>query len=300
MPAEMTTTCWRGLTIGHPADWELSRASGLDEPKRCSFSDRRSERLDVRWRPLKAVPNLDHMIERYRDKAPKGRDDIRLELLDDLPEPWSGIMQTGSDAQVVHAGRFFADERILVEVTVAWPKRRDTNLERELLRSIHPRDPEASAVYWRAMGMEITLPPSYELVEHTSRVGKVHWVFEQDARHGGTLTFDRYALTDTWLRAAVRDWLDTEVTTGRVVDRSTKQMNGHMAERLLSRSWHGTLSALRGISTLRLDLAWKCPTDTRLYHVFFRRPAQGEELPLPEQFYVQCCQPTAVGLGANA
>jgi hypothetical protein len=265
-------------------------ASGLDEPKRCIFSDRRSERLDVRWRPLKSVPNLKHMIERYRDKAPKGRKDVKLTLLEDLPEPWSGIMQTSPDARVIHAGRFFAEERLLVEVTIAWPGKRNTDLEGRILQSIAPLDTSDGSLHWRAMGVDMTVPTDYDLVEQKSKIGKVRWIFEQEGRRGATLTLDRYALTEIWLKATVRDWLANEVTTGRIVQRSTKQINGHTAEVLLSRSWHGTLAALRGIRMLQLDVAWKCPVDTRLYHLMLRRPMRGEELELPEKMQVHCCQ----------
>jgi hypothetical protein len=299
MPSELTTTCWRGLTISHPADWEISLASGVDEPNRCVFSDRRGERLDVRWRPLKAVPDLKHMIERYREKAPKGREDVRLLLLEDLPGPWSGIMQTSRDGRVVHVGRFFAHQRQLVEITLAWPEKRDTNLEAAVLEAIRPGDLTGSTRHWRAMGMDITVPRDYELVTHTSKIGKAHWIFEQGGRGGATLTFDRYAMTETWLRAQVRDWAEHEISSGRVVSRTTKQINGHNADLLLSRGWHGTLAALRGIRMLRLDLAWKCPTDTRLYHLILRRPERGENLDLPEGLAVRCCQPVPAAGGAR-
>lgn len=300
MPVEMATTCWRGLSIAHPVDWELSFASGLDQPKRCVFSDRRSERYEVRWRPLKAVPNLDHMIERYRDKAPKGRDDVRLRLLENLPEPWSGLLQKSPEGKLVHAGRFFADQRLLVEVTFAWPKRRNTDLERRCLQALAPLPSESDTTHWQAMGMDITVPSNYELVEQISKVGKLRWVFEEPGRRGATLTLDRYAMVDTWLRLPLPRWLESELSSGRVVRRETKQINGHNAQQLLSRRRHGTLSTLRGIRMLRVDLAWKCPTDTRLYHLIYERPAKGEELTLPENIHVQCCQPPAPAAGGGS
>lgn len=300
MPNDMTTTCWRGLSIEHPTEWEMSFASSFDAPKRCSFSDRRSERLDVRWRPLKAVPNLDHMIERYRDKAPKNRDDVRLEVIEDLPAPWSGLLQKGPDGKVLYAGRFFAEQRILVEVTLAWPKRRHTSLEARCLGGIAPLPTDVDATRWRAMGMDVSVPAEFDLVEHSSKVGRQHWVFEDPARNGATLMFDRYAMVETWLKTPIQSWLETQLPHGRVIRRTGQRIHGHMAERLLSRRRHGTLSSLRGVAILRVDLAWTCPMDTRLYHIIFERPARGEDLDLPACFDVKCCQLVPVPQGERS
>ena len=57
------------MEIGHPPDWELSFACEPDAPGRCSFSDRYYQRMDVRWRELKYVPDLDKMLDKYRIAA---------------------------------------------------------------------------------------------------------------------------------------------------------------------------------------------------------------------------------------
>ena len=80
---EFDLTCWRGMGIKHPPSWELSTASALGEPGRCAFSDRLYQRLDVRWKSLKYVPNLDLMLKKHRRKE-SGHDDVKLSDLNGM------------------------------------------------------------------------------------------------------------------------------------------------------------------------------------------------------------------------
>ena len=110
---EMHQTCWRGMWIQHPTEWELSHASRLDQPGQCTFTDPAYQRLDVRWRPLTYVPNLQLMLTRYRKH--ESRDD-ETELIDltGAPPEWLGVVRRTPQAWIVHAGRFFREARLLV------------------------------------------------------------------------------------------------------------------------------------------------------------------------------------------
>ena len=88
MTTELERTCWRGMQIGHPADWELSLASALDAPGQCSFSDRYYQRLDVRWRPVTYVPDMDRMLDKYRTR--KGKK-TAFHDAGHLPDAWRGL-----------------------------------------------------------------------------------------------------------------------------------------------------------------------------------------------------------------
>ena len=79
MTIRLERTSWRGIRVDHPAHWELAWASGPDEPGRLTFADRYYHRLEVRWRPLRFVPNLDMLLDKYRRKEKDDATEI-LEL----------------------------------------------------------------------------------------------------------------------------------------------------------------------------------------------------------------------------
>ena len=74
-------TCWRGLSVEHPAAWELSLASGAGEPGRIGFADRRYTRLEVAWREVDFVPNLELMMDKYRQRKTRRADEVKFEPL---------------------------------------------------------------------------------------------------------------------------------------------------------------------------------------------------------------------------
>ena len=296
MAVELDRTCWRGMEIGHPVDWELSLASSLDSPGRCSFSDRYYQRLDVQWRPLTYVPQMDRMLDKYRARKEKK---TTFHDAPHLPAEWHGLARKTAKAWILHAGRFFRERRLLVEVTILWPDKRDKAAERAILASIAAQDPDAPARTWRASGIEATISGDWELVSGSAQVGRVRWEFRPRKKRRGprraVLTVERIAAPRYWLDEPLRDWLTDQLPQySRTIHRGGVQVNAHPGEQLTSRTRIATLPSLRGIRRLRLDVAWQCPIEDRVYHVSYSEPSRRDELVLPEHFQVRCCRPVRV------
>jgi len=289
MAEELAQTSWRGMRISHPAQWELAIASGADEPGRCVFVDRTDQRLDLRWRPIKYVPDLDKVLQKHRDKR---NDKERFSEMTGAPANWRGLVRKAKRGTVVHAGTFFRNRRCLVEVTVFWPGRRNMDLEREILSSVHTEDPDAEARLWRAMGMSLRLDRRYDLKKSSASVGRIKWTFTTGRKRGPQLVIERIAMVDCWLKVPLRDWLEAELPQGRkVLRRDPMVYNTHRGEQLMTHSRISTLAGLRGLRNLHLDLAWTCPIEQRLYHVSFMEASRDEEVSLPKHLEIECCRP---------
>jgi len=286
------------MEIGHPPDWELSFACEREAPGRCSFSDRHFQRMDVRWRELKYVPDLDKMLDKYRLRKEKK---TTFHDAAHLPDPWKGLARKTPQGWILHAGRFFRDRRVLTEVTIMWPRRRDTQVERAVLDSIAAQDPGTEARTWQAMGIRVEIAGSYDLVASSSKVGRVAWEFRPTGKtRGGELTLERIALSKYWLDETLRDWLKQQLPSGARMLRGDLTFYGeHRAEQLISSSNINLLCSLRGLRTLRLDVAWECPKEGRVYHVSYAERSRGDAVELPKHFQVRCCKPVREILSAE-
>ncbi len=303
---DLELTSWRGILVNHPAGWELSVASGLDEPGRVSFADRLFTRLDVTWRPLTYVPNLDLMIEKYRQRKTSRKDEVTFKPLQGLGEEWRGVIRQageGTTAQAgkgtaVHAARFFAPQRWLVEATIVWPQRRNQAVEREILTSIRAQPPEEPLRHWRALGMDVRVGRDLDLLISDPMVGRVTWTFgTPKKKRSPQLVVERLAMVEHWLSAkgGLEEWLAKSLPEkSSVVEKSSITFNAHPAQRLLSEKGIGTLPTLRGLRQRRLDIGWVCPVDGRLYHVAVMQARRDRDVRLPEGFEMECCVPSPV------
>ena len=163
MAGTLERTCWRGMQTEHPPEWELAVVSGLDEPGRCTFADRYYQRLDIRWSPLKYVPNLKLVLDKHRRRSESEKDRPVCDM-DSPPPDWEGVMRQAEPGVVVHAARFFRHLRWLVEATLVWPGRRDLSLERQILESISAQDPDAPLRLWQAMGITMRISIAVKLI----------------------------------------------------------------------------------------------------------------------------------------
>ena len=282
------------MTILHPRHWELTRSSGPDEQMgRCSFSDRLHERLDVRWRGVKYVPEMAKLLAQHRKKkgVEEGQDVTDLEA---PPQPWVGVLRGDKDAATCQAGRCFRDHRLLAEVTMVWPGQRDAELENAILAGIEPQDPHADVRRWQALGISMDIGAEFDLRNAGSKVGLVRWVFATESKRDGQLTVERFAMPDTWLKTPLRDWLVKELPADhRLVRQDPVTVGAHRGEQLTSHRRIGTVSALRGLREVRLTRAWVCPVESRLYRLTFQAVSRDEEVPLPESVQVRCCRDVA-------
>ncbi len=290
MAVRMDRTCWRGIRIDHPAEWELAVASGVDEPRRCAFADRLFHRLDVRWRPLKGRPNLELAIQKHRRQTDKGAESTVTDFAD-APAGWRGTLRKTGEATLAYACRYLESPGWLVDAVVVWPQKRDKATEAAVLRSIGAEDPGAEVREWQAMGLSLRLGRPFELVRSLVPVGQVRWEFSTARRHGPQLVIERLAMPEHWLGDSLREWLLEELPHGHRPHRQElAKVNGHRAERLISHTRFSPLASLRGIREIRVDLAWLCPKESRLYRVSFADRSRADEIALPGSLEIRCCR----------
>lgn len=291
---QLERTCWRGVQVDCPADWEVSIASGPDEEGRLSFVDRRYLRLDLRWKSLAFAPDLDLLMTKYREPRVT-REKIEVLKVSSLPGEWRGVLRKGEESNFLHAGRYFKDAGVLVEATIVWPGRRNLDLECRILNSIAPQDPQASRHHWRALGLDVLAPDEYDLHVNDAKVGRVGWTFAAGAKpRSPRVLAERIAMVDYWLKEPLDKWLVEGLPPrSKVLEQGVTSFNGHEGQRLLSCTKVGTLATLRGRRLLRVDVAWLCPVDGRLYHVAHWKVQRERSLELPAEWKMDCCRQVA-------
>ena len=295
----MERTCWRGVVVEHPSAWEISMAAGPGEQGRLTFVDRRYTRLDLRWRPLTYVPNMPDMLERFRREVKQADDGTELLPLKGVPEPWKGFHRRGQQGSVIHATRFFKEQRLLMEAVIVWPTTRHRDVERHMLSSVVLESDDGEVTEagkvsrWRALGLETDVPAEFRLTDNDAKVGRVVWTFAgPEEKRPPQLVIERLAMVEHWLDKRVDEWLIAELPPGsRVVDERKLLFNGHGARELLSQTKIGTLPTLMNWRRVRLDVAWRCDRDLRLYHVSYTVVVKKDQaVELPRALRVVCCQ----------
>ncbi len=283
-----TQTCWRGLAIAHPAEWEAARLSDQGQPNQLSLVDRRYQRLEAHWQVLKRPPNLDAMYERLGKSL---REHPHKQLLGQ-PE-WRGLVQDGPVGQVVHAGRFFPAQSMLVELVLIWPQGRDQQIETAILRSVAPTI-DRPVLTWRALGLHVELEREFDLTEASSHVGRVCWTFER-AKPALWLTIERLAMGKFWLKNDLPSWLAKERPEKfRPINLTTSSGSqsavdaGHQIVRLDSQ-WGGRVARLFRRAQRQVDFGWLCSEQERVYRLVARWPAHRPAF-WPESLLVSCCR----------
>ncbi len=288
MKDDLDLTCWRGVYIRHPAEWELMQANQADQPGWCLFADRIYQRLDVRWRPVKYVPNLELLLDKYRQH--KDREPAPYQL--PVPDPWQALGRDTDQGQLTHAFRFFSDAKLLVETTIIWPEGRNEQVEHEILAGMDTQPAETATNRFQAMGISMGIPARYELTETTSTVGHIKWHFTEAGRDRPGVTIERIAMPEYWLSGSIGDWQASDITEKtRVIDRRVVNCNGHNGQQIITSEKIGPVSSLRGLRLIKLDRAWLCPAENRVYRLVISARSATEEISLPEGLAVRCCRP---------
>lgn len=285
-PEGFDLTSWRGVEIIHPADWELAGLASAQEPPRCTFADRRYQRLQVQWRKLTAAPDLPKMYEQLAN-ATKDATFTRLADVD----YWTGLVRQDKEGQVTHAGRYFQPTGILIEAVLVWPGRRDVGLERRILAGLKPQ-PKQDPVFWRAMRFQAFVPAEFSLSSCQCPLGKVIWEFTQAAESGksrvpqGVLRMERLATPQYWLSGPLENWLAGQVPQEMLVEQSSKvDCGGHAGVELRCRR-RGLAKLFKNRLLRRLERAWLCPAENRVYRQSFWQP--GREIAWPAGAEIVC------------
>jgi hypothetical protein len=277
---------WRDVQLDLPSDWELFRAVRKNDQWRCSFADRYHQRVDIRWRKLGYVPDLERMLERHQEKEQKER----TVTLTGQPEEWKGTLRQTQGGWVVNAGRFLEQTGILVEMILVWPERRDAELESRILASVRPIEEENGMKLWEAMGMKARVGAKYDILEYKAEAGKVEWTFGQQKTKGPKVMLQRMAMPKYWLRGTVAEWLLTEAAGRSIQEEWTANVNGHVAAGMRSSARVLLVDSVLLKRQIRAEVAWLCQKELRVYRMACTAAQRSKELGIPTDVKIECCQ----------
>jgi len=284
IPRGFRQTCWRGLRLLHPSDWEPASLPGPKEPAGAAFVDRRFQRLQLHWETLHRPPDLDRMYERRR-RSDRDRPTAELKGL----KNWKGMVRTEPRKIVVQAGRYFQKDACLVQATMIWPGgARDRGLERTIFGSVAML-PKGPTGVWQALGITAVVPSEFELSDVSNMVGHTRWEFRRSGRSRSGLSIERLAMPSQWLDRAIGEWLAEQIPSDMKVLREMRaHTGGHAGTDVHSRR-RGIVPVMTGRGIHRLDRAWVCPTEQRVYRTAYWRRAVGE-VEFPPELEVSCCR----------
>ncbi len=282
---ELDCTIWRDVKLEHPVDWELFRMNRKDDRWRCCFADRYHQRLDLRWRRLKYVPDLNKMLERHHEKEKADKTTV----LQGQPEGWLGTVRQTEGGWIVNAGKFFENAKLLVEIVVVWPGKRDRSLENRILQGIRPAESESGLKLWKAMGMRVRLSEQYDIIEFKAEAGRVEWIFGKERKRGPRVAIERIAMPKYWLRGTLDKWLMSQSGEWKIMSRSKEVINGHEAAVQKAQTRGLLVDSLVLKRKVKVEKAWLCEKEQRVYKVSCGATQRSLDIDVPEDVMVYCC-----------
>ncbi|MDD3441343.1 MAG: hypothetical protein PHU50_07795 [Kiritimatiellae bacterium] len=256
----MVEWVWRQIGVELPAEWECLQFARDPEAGRCAFADRHRYRFELNWRRSVGEPDFGRMMKDYEGALAKEWEGIRKVKC----RGWPGLTGNRGGEVVSRFGRWLAGVELLVEVVFIHPDRRDARLEAKVLQTVREVPPEATGLQcWRAFGMEMRVPRTFELGECVVEPARVGMRF--DGPNGpDRWIFRRYGMVDSWLKTSVREWLVSQA--GELVRNVKAKPGGGGAAQVerIEGEWRPKGLLLR--KGAYAAAAWREPEDGRLYH----------------------------------
>lgn len=257
---DMVEWIWRQIGVELPAEWECLQFARDPEAGRCAFADRHRYRFELNWRRSVGEPDFGRMMKDYEGALAKEWEGIRKVKC----RGWPGLTGNRGGEVVSRFGRWLAGVELLVEVVFIHPDRRDARLEAKVLQTVREVSPEATGLQcWRAFGMEMRVPRTFELGECVVEPARVGMRF--DGPNGpDRWIFRRYGMVDSWLKTSVREWLVSQA--GELVRNVKAKPGGGGAAQVerIEGEWRPKGLLLR--KGAYAAAAWREPEDGRLYH----------------------------------
>ena len=264
--------------MDHPRDWEIALAAGPDEPPRCAFADRHYYRLDLRWQEVHGSPQPGAAAGEAPPE-PQGRAPRRLAAGRSARPGGAGCCEKARAAASPTRPRCSATGG-------CWRRRRCFG-------------PGSATRSWRrpswnhvAVDAAAAGPP---VAGHGDQPGAGRGVQapqQRQPRRPGAVAVrrprrarPRRSPSSAWpcptagSSEPLEDWLTEQLPPRHaVVARGATTFNGHAAAAGCSAgaraAWRRRSARLRPI---RLDVAWLCQAENRLYHLTFARLSRTED-----------------------
>lgn len=256
----MVEWVWRQIGVELPAEWECLQFARDPEAGRCAFADRHRYRFELNWRKSPGEPDFGRMMKDYEGSLAKEWEGIRKVKC----RGWPGLTGKRGGEVVSRFGKYLEEIGVLVEAVFIDAGERDDRLEAKILASVRAVPPEANGMQlWRAFGMEMRVPRTFELGECVVEPARVGMRFD-GPRSPDRWIFRRYGMVKTWLKTPVREWL---VSQAGELARNVKVKPGGGGAAQLERiegEWRPKGLLLR--RGAYAAAAWKSPEDGRLYH----------------------------------
>jgi len=256
---------WRHFQILVPDGWEMLFYGKDAQAGRCTFADHYQHRLEFNWSVVPGKPDFERMINDYIAELSRadGVSDIDAACIGE----WHGFVARLDEVLTSRFGRFFSDERVLVECVFLWPQSREIGNERKVLESVKYA-PCTAEGYWRwcAFGMDFLVSDGLSLQECTMQPGKSQMTFRHPKNKLHFERFERLGMVSHWLRRPLPEWLNMRQPGAITVRQETQETDaGQQVVRLAGDQLVLGLKRFLGTRIRYDSRAWIDALDGRLY-----------------------------------
>jgi hypothetical protein len=279
------TFIWRNYRFELPDDWEMLQFTRNPQVGRCAFADRRQFRFEMNWRTVSALPDFDRMLADYQSRLEEEglAETRRLEH-----HRWQGVSGREERRLTTRYGRYFPEDKSLLEVVFLWPKDRDVALEKRILDSFFLELPADGLAHWRAFGMDFHVSASHDFWKAYAQPTSMQLKFTAQKGYREQ-RFARFGMVDEWLGTNPGVWLRTWIPRGFRLDQQTRHIrDGHeiftikgLRKLPTAKDW------FRGRREIKAS-AWICPQHKRLYSLLL--VSTGRVVDQESRIGLRCCE----------
>ena len=150
----MLTWVWNNFEMSVPEEWEMLYFAKSPDFGRCGFADRYRYRLEFNWKKVPGEPDFERMMSDYDAKL--RTDGVMTGIHRTRSGPWKGVEGRMDTTLTSRYGRYFPEEKSLIEIVFLWPEKKDSAVVKTILNSVGCV-PVVREQFrrWKAFGMEL-------------------------------------------------------------------------------------------------------------------------------------------------
>ena len=285
--ARMQNICWMGMSLQVPGSWEMVRHATSSRQGSLMMVDRRHQRLQLTWQQIQREPDLEQMIEDYRNKDLEEHRGVKHKRVVGVGG-WVALRRSRADHHLTRAVRFEKSCSRLVELVLPWPGvgGADGEVELDVLQGYRLEGPDGQSERWCAFGLEVQTPQGWSLHSAEIEPGSANMRFIKGRSEA---LIRRLGAVDAWFKGRLETFVQQQVEDASKTPRLRTYRN-HPACELTTEEPCTRWQRWTGKARRRMDLAWLCPTDHAVYHLMTLSPMKLERAAEPGDFAVGCCQ----------
>jgi len=209
-------------------------------------------------------PDMTHVMTDYRNRDREEDQSFQFKTVDEHDQ-WIGLYRRG----LTRLARYVEKRRMMVELAITWPKRREFDVESDIAESFDvgnepppiERDRKAKQTElgesrWRAFGLDVIAPAGWTLTRTEVKPADTTFFFQDLNDSNRRAQIRRAGMIDAWFDGSLETFIRRYVGVGPEIDHEPLGQKGRTA--LLSQCIETAtkFERISGRAPVRRDLSW--------------------------------------------